>query len=288
MSLGKEVASALPYLRRFARAIKGSQQVGDVYVRKTLEQVLEDPDLLEPGPGFRVSLYKAFLSEIGKISTSDNVDSVSSGDADEATILRLNSIPQTPRMALILSTLEDFSLSDTAQILGLEEKEASDAIQIAVDEIDRQNKSNVLIIEDEPLIAMQLQTIVEKMGHSVIGVASTRSEAISLARRKHPDLIVADISLADGSSGVEAVEQITMKHESVTVFVTAYPERLLTGVQPEPTYLVTKPYAESTVRAAISQALFFGASKPKAITSLEGPVEEPPSNIVTRSAVDER
>ena len=59
----------------------------------------------------------------------------------------------------------------------------------------------------------------------------------------------------------DAVDDI-LKIETVPViFITAYPERLLTGDRPEPTYLITKPFKEESVRAAIAQALFFGCSR---------------------------
>lgn len=251
MSLGKEVAAALPYLRRFARAITGTQQSGDIYVRETLERLLENPDILQTGPNFRASLYRVFLSQIEHTSDNDNFALLSSSENEDPTGDRFASVPPIPKLALLLSTLEDFSISETAQILELSDKEAADAVQLAITAIDRHHKSKILIIEDELLIALQLQTIVESMGHSVVGVASTRREAVSISRRSHPDLILTDINLADGSSGIKAVDEITARRESLVIFVTAYPERLLTGNRPEPTYLITKPYTESTVRAAI-------------------------------------
>jgi two-component SAPR family response regulator len=68
--------------------------------------------------------------------------------------------------------------------------------------------------------------------------------------------------LADGSSGLDAVDDILAIAQVPVIFITAYPERLLTGDRPEPTYLVTKPFQEGTVKTTISQALFFGSSKP--------------------------
>ena len=62
--------------------------------------------------------------------------------------------------------------------------------------------------------------------------------------------------------GIDAVNSIRTESDVPVIFITAYPERLLTGDRPEPTYLVTKPFQEATVRAAISQALFFGSTRP--------------------------
>ena len=75
-----------------------------------------------------------------------------------------------------------------------------------------------------------------------------------------PGLVLADIQLADGSSGLDAVDDILSIADVPVIFITAYPERLLTGDRPEPTYLVTKPFHERTVGTTISQALFFKAN----------------------------
>lgn len=120
----------------------------------------------------------------------------------------------------------------------------------------------MLIIEDEPLISMQLEDLVRSLGHDVCGMAATRTQAQQIASETSPGLVLADIQLADGSSGLDAVDDILQMGSVPVIFITAYPERLLTGDRPEPTYLVTKPFQESTVRAAISQALFFGSSRP--------------------------
>lgn len=70
-------------------------------------------------------------------------------------------------------------------------------------------------------------------------------------------MVLADIQLADGSSGIDAVNDILAASAIPVIFITAFPEHLLTGERPEPTFLVTKPFDENMVKALISQALFF-------------------------------
>ena len=94
------------------------------------------------------------------------------------------------------------------------------------------------------------------MGHNVVGIATTRTEAVDLARKSPPDLVLADIQLADGSSGIDAVKDILADITAPVIFITAFPERLLTGQRPEPTFLISKPFREETVKTTISQALF--------------------------------
>jgi CheY-like chemotaxis protein len=108
------------------------------------------------------------------------------------------------------------------------------------------------------LIAADLQDLVESIGHSLVGVAHTHAEAIKLAKAKRPGLILADIKLADGSSGLEAVNELLTTFEAPVIFITAFPERFLTGERPEPAFLIAKPFQPATVSAVASQALFFG------------------------------
>ncbi|WP_338467415.1 response regulator [Novosphingobium sp. ZN18A2] len=263
MSLGTKIANELPFLRRYARALTGSQAAGDAYVRATLEAALADDALrADIGEG-RAELYRAF----NRVWSSANVDSVLStgegeGSLEAAAQERLGRITPRNRQALLLTTLEDFSIADTARIMDCSQEEVEHLVSDAVSEIDRESATSVLIIEDEPLISMQLEDLVRTLGHDVCGMAATRTQARDIVAEKTPGLVLADIQLADGSSGVDAVDDILAIESVPVIFITAYPERLLTGDRPEPTYLVTKPFQEATVRTAISQALFFGSSRP--------------------------
>ena len=99
------------------------------------------------------------------------------------------------------------------------------------------------------------------MGGAILGgVAVTRDEAVKMVGEERPGLVLADIQLADDSSGIDAVKDILAQFSVPVIFITAFPERLLTGERPEPTFLITKPFERSTVKAAISQALFFNST----------------------------
>ena len=161
------------------------------------------------------------------------------------------------RQVLLLTTLEGFPPREAAMITGHSEAEIGALVREAVAEIDRQTATTVLIIEDEPLISLDLSEIVESLGHRVTTVARTADQAVEAARAAPPGLVLADIQLADGSSGLDAVRDILGHFEVPVIFVTSFPERLLTGQRPEPTFLITKPYDPNAVKAAISQALFF-------------------------------
>ncbi|OBX19530.1 two-component response regulator [Erythrobacter sp. QSSC1-22B] len=264
MSLGDQIAKNLPYLRRYARALTGSQATGDAFVRATLEAALADEDLKRSLDGGRVPLYRAFNKVWASAYLETPEPESASGAHEQAASGRLKAITPMNRQALLLTTLEDFSVDQASEIMEVEPDEIEKLVQEAVAEIDRETSTSVLIIEDEPLISMQLEDLVKSLGHEICGTAATRTQAQEVVAEKTPGLVLADIQLADGSSGLDAVDDILAIDTVPVIFITAYPERLLTGDRPEPTYLVTKPFQEQTVRAAISQALFFGSSRPLA------------------------
>ena len=88
-------------------------------------------------------------------------------------------------------------------------------------------------------------------------IARTHTDALAAAELKKPGLVLADIRLADGSSGLDAVNDMLDSFSVPVVFITAYPEKLMTGERPEPTFLIAKPFREDAVKAIISQVLFF-------------------------------
>ena len=262
MSLGDQVAANLPYLRRYARALTGSQHTGDAFVRATLEAALADEGLKASLAGGRVPLYKAF-NKVWSSAYLEVADERSGqGLHESAAQDQLRKITPINRQALLLTTVEDFSPAEAGAIMDIAEDDVNQLVQEAVDEIERETTTNVLIIEDEPLISMQLEDLVRSLGHDICGTAATRTQAQQVVAESRPGLVLADIQLADGSSGLDAVDDILAIDSVPVIFITAYPERLLTGDRPEPTYLITKPFQEDTVRAAISQALFFGSSRP--------------------------
>lgn len=261
MSLGDQIAKNLPYLRRYARALTGSQATGDAFVRATLEAALADEGVKKSLDGGRVPLYAAFNKVWSSAYLEVGSEEEESTNPELAAQARLNAVTPLNCQALLLTTLEDFTVEEAADIMEMSPDHISDLVQTAVEEIDRESNTQVLIIEDKPLISMQLEDLVTSLGHEICGTAATRTQALEVVAERTPGLVLADIQLADGSSGLDAVDDILGMGEVPVIFITAYPERLLTGDRPEPTYLVTKPFQEQTVRAAISQALFFGSKK---------------------------
>ncbi|MCB6176586.1 response regulator [Rhodobacter sp. Har01] len=253
------VARHLPYLRRYARALTGSQSGGDNFAVATLEAILAEPSLIPTPAEAKVALFAVFH----RVWASAGAPV---GDADTALSARAQGhmarLTPFSREALLLSTVEEFSPAEVGRIIGTDATEAAALRDLALREMETSVRGRVMVIEDEAIISMELAAIIEGMGHAVTGIARTHREAVKLASADLPDLILADIQLADNSSGVEAVNEILARFDTVpVVFITAFPERLLTGLRPEPAFLINKPYSEEQVRSAVSQALFFASTE---------------------------
>ncbi len=253
------IGANLPYLRRYARALTGSQDSGDRYAAATLEAILEDTSPFENNDP-KLALFHAFhlvwASAGAPLGEPDNRLSARAQD-------HMSTLTPNTREALLLHSIEGFRVEEIGTIMQVETEEAKELIDIAIREMETSVAGKVMIIEDEAIIAMDIRAIVEDMGHQITGIARTRTEAVELASTDKPDLILADIQLADNSSGIDAVNDILAQfgNELPVVFITAFPERLLTGERPEPAFLITKPYTESQVQSAVSQAMFFSSTE---------------------------
>ncbi len=256
MSLSTSIAPQLPYLRRFSRAVSGSQTSGDALVAAVLEAIIADVNIFPQASGPRVALYKAFTKLYSTIAVRVPQVTATSG-WEKHVAANLSALAPRPRQAFLLVAVEGFSDEEAAEILDVDSVEFAALLKEASVEISRQVATDILVIEDEPLIAMDIEEMVESLGHRVVGTARTRTEAVELFKKTNPKMVLADIQLADGSSGIDAVNDMLASAPIPVIFITAFPERLLTGERPEPAFLVTKPFNPEMVKALISQALFF-------------------------------
>jgi DNA-directed RNA polymerase specialized sigma24 family protein len=252
MSLAESIALHIPHLRRFARLLTGSQGAGDAAVERVLQAVAADPSIF-PELSPRLALYQCFLSTLTRRYRDSGPSPGLLGDTAARSLAAL-----TPegRQAFLLVTVEGFNRPETAQVLQISERRVDVLLQESAAEISRQIATEVLVIEDEPLIALELKRVLEGVGHRV-AVARTRDDALRAAQLKSPGLVIADIRLADGSSGLDAVDDLLCRLTVPVIFVTAFPERLTTGRRPEPAFVIRKPFRDEAITAIVSQALFF-------------------------------
>ena len=252
--LAQAMGRYLPFLRRYARALSGDQGAGDGLVRASLERLLTEGRPIEPDVA-RVTLYRA-LSETWSDATAPGEgepgQTLENGAIVAQSVARLSG-PR--RQILLLATLEGFATPQIATIMGCHEEEVRRELVAGKQELREQPATRILIIEDEPVIALDISHTVEASGHTVTGIATTHRQAVELAQAQPPGLVLADIHLGDESSGVDAVAEIMEHYRVPVIFITAFPDRLLTGERPEPTFLITKPFDPEILSVAISQAL---------------------------------
>ncbi len=237
---------ALPYARRYARALAGQQAAGDAIVADALRAVLAaapGQGGLSTDAGARTALYAA----IGDLAPEEPAG------AAEVSLLQ--------RRLLLLTALEEQTLTAAAAACRLSPEAAELELRLAREHLRSGAAARVLIIEDEPIIALDIQELVERCGHSVVGIASTEAEAVEIAEAERPGLVLADINLGAGGDGTSAVARILRTVTTMPViFVTAYPERLLTGEALEPAFVITKPFDPTTLAVATYQAVTRGVS----------------------------
>ena len=257
-SVTDQLGTFIPYLRRYARALTGSQTSGDTFAAATLEAILTDRSVLD-GTDVKTGLFRVLFgiwSSAGAPVEEGETGARAKAQKHQATLTN------NSREALLLFTIEGFSYGNIATILGVDAPEAAELVAIARREMADSATGSVMIIEDEAVIAMDIESIVADMGHRVTGIARTRAEAVALGRADPPDLILADIQLADNSSGIDAVNDLLADLGTrPVIFITAFPERLLTGDKPEPAFLISKPYTEDQMISAVSQAMFFSSTE---------------------------
>jgi len=257
MSMPHKFSSHLPGLRRYARALTNSQRAGDALVLTTLEQLTRQVD--QGKLPDRIQLYRV-LSRLWNGPVGWTIASQQSDPSDPTeTAVPLAAVSTANRQAYLLVAMEGFEPQEAARILEFDDASFATVLMMARREIEAEIATRVLIIEDEFFIAADLQSIMFDLGHQVVGTARTLDEAERIAEDQDFGLVLADIQLADGSSGIDAVNSIIDRYRVPVIFITAYPERLLTGLRPEPTFLIEKPFRADAVRAAVSQALFFKA-----------------------------
>ena len=260
MDLSHSIAADLPFLRRYARALTGNQTTGDRYAAATLEAILADPSLYHTNISPRAALFRTFhviwSSAGAPIAEDDN------NFLEHRAQMHLSGLTKDSREALLLHTIEGFDLNELGEVLQTTAEQALKLVQQASSEMEKSMRGAVMIIEDEAFVAMDIESIVLGMGHHVTGIARTHAAALKLGGKERPDLILADIKLADDSSGIEAVHDLLATLGDVPViYITGSPELLLTGERPEPAFLIGKPYTEEQVRSAVSQAMFFASTE---------------------------
>ncbi|WP_338661687.1 response regulator [Pararoseomonas sp. SCSIO 73927] len=229
-----ELLRTLPYARRYARALTGSQAQGDALVAQSLRAGLPEG---VPGP---LALF-AGVSRLVPDAPGEHISA-------------------KQRQLLLLTALEDLTVTDAALAVGVTLEEGRRLLEAARTALRAVAATDIMVIEDEPIIAMDIRQLVESCGHNVVGIASGEAEAVQMARDLKPGLILADVNLGPGGDGISAVQRILQEQDTPVIFVTAYPERLLTAERLEPAFIISKPFEPVALAIATYQAVSGGVS----------------------------
>jgi DNA-binding LytR/AlgR family response regulator len=120
------------------------------------------------------------------------------------------------------------------------------------------SKTNVLVVEDESIVAKDIQQSLIKLGYNVIGTASTGEKAVLLAEEFMPDIVLMDIMLKGGMNGIDTAAQIKEKLSIPVIFLTAYADEgtLAKAKVTEPYGYIIKPFKEIDLHTSIEMALY--------------------------------
>ena len=225
----------LPQLRRFARSLTGQQTYADMTVITMMDELLSHQEhyICESAP--HVAFYRRLLTLLDRTGAQPS---------------------NRARQAWLLIKSEELDPEDVMAVMDIDRHELDEMLRQRATEMSSQSGARLLIIEDDPLVAMELLRLTHGLGHTCCGVAETADRALAIAQTAVPDLILSDVQLADGSFGSDAVERIQLLYSSPAIFITAYPELLLTGAKPEPIFLIGKPFKDHSVEVMIDQAMF--------------------------------
>ncbi|NJO36732.1 MAG: response regulator [Rhizobiales bacterium] len=245
----------VPYLRRHARMLAGSSQAGDDYVRMCLESLIAEPSRLAGGDA-RVLLYKAFHKIWDAVVTRlEQVmnDAAPGGPAEAGPLLR--DLATVERRVVLLAHVEGFSRDEIAEVLGASKARIDTALAEAGETPSDVAGREVLIIEDDPMIAEDVAAVARDMGFTIVGPAANEDDAAALFARHAPALILSDVQLDHDGSGIAAAWRILKETNLPVIFVTGYPEAILAGTGAEPAFVLAKPFTREGLRSTIDQVL---------------------------------
>lgn len=237
-------------LRQFARAVTADQLAGDELVRAVTEEMRADGEIKD-----RAEAFRRFVAKWRELTREDAAPKLFT---DAALVQSIGPPPAQERMVLLLSDVAGFSAHEVEAILGPLDSPHADLLAAARSAVSKSRKARAVIVEDEPLVAMDLRGILEGMGLEVVGMARTAASGARIAADRRPDILLADYNLEGNSTGVEAVLGMQESHRCPVVFITGYPDKVLSGEDVEPDFVIVKPYKAEAIRAVVAHCLETG------------------------------
>lgn len=234
----------LALLRRYFRAVVGDQQAGDKLVSSLAPRLL----LTEKST---VALLTAATRLWRQLVKDDAAPAFSSRTIAEA----LSPALSLERQAGVMVDVFGLTLQQAAGALNRSAGEVTRLLAEGRRVTGRPIGGRVLVVDDDPLIARHLAGIVAARGAAEVQVAASYDEAVGLASVRRFDLALCDYDLGRGRNGLDVVRVLSAEHDTTCVFVTAYPDEVLSGSDHEPAFVIIKPFRDEVVAAALSYAV---------------------------------
>ena len=255
----RRLMAQLPYMRRYGRALTGSTNRGDDLVTLAVEAALTEPERYhldtDDEPVTRRRLY-TLLNELFDADAGAAGAIVSPAEPGHPIEAALSSLPEQERRVFLLVSLEELSTPQAADVMGIHADEARDALGRAQNAMREQLVANILIVEDDAIIAYDLTETVLGMGHKVCGTAATMEEALAAAAANQPSLALMDLRLAHGGSGITTAQALRETRALPIIFVTAFAEELKQRGLDYLGPVIKKPFTREQIERAITQAVF--------------------------------
>jgi two-component system, response regulator PdtaR len=126
--------------------------------------------------------------------------------------------------------------------------------QKGIPSVSADKSLRILVVEDEILIALELESLLQDVGHEVVGIAASSKDALALGKELSPDLAFVDIHLADGPTGIDVSRHFSDELGITVLFMTANAKRIpedFAGARG----VIAKPYTERGVREALAYVM---------------------------------
>ena len=278
MALSQEEAERLlGELCRYARAATGSTTLAEQVVESALRHMLEaSPEAGDQPP--RLRLFQAVQDQLAQLPPLPVADDdmaelaatlagdvrapappagAANGFTEAWLRRRLWRLPPLRRETLLLYHLAGFDLASVAAIVHRSVPVVEAMLRASWKELSPPGQADILIIEDEALIALDLSMLMRDLGHRVRGIAADRAEAEALLKQGMPDLILSDLRLGlRPDEGRQIVAALGEETAVPVVYVTACPEDVAREAEEgKPVFVVSKPFCSLRLSMAVCDAL---------------------------------
>jgi DNA-directed RNA polymerase specialized sigma24 family protein len=248
------IIDQLPSLRRYASALIGAPARADDLVELCLERLLADQSRLSEDR-LRLTMFALFDAVERQVREVFDTERSADAMASDGLYKSLYRLPIDERKALLLTSVEGFSHAEAAIMLRIPSALVAQRALAARERLRRALSRKVLVIEDDALMAMSIAHIVQHMGHEVCGVAHSRRHALAQVHASQPTLILADVRLRDGDTGIATVREIVRRRPVPVIFITGHAQDVIREQQLRPTLVIGKPFAPHTLEAAVRRVL---------------------------------